>query len=182
MNSNNRSIAIFCSASELSKKYIKEAEEFASLMVERGYDLVWGGSDRGLMKTVASVVQEKGGKITGVTIDVFKNVARENADEMIIAQTLGERKGTMLDLSDAVVVFAGGIGTLDELAEVLELKKQGQHNKPVVVLNTDNFYKGLVMQLQRMQEEGLIHKSVNELIYFTESSREAMNFIQKNMN
>ena len=89
-------IAVFCSANDLEEKYTKQAEAFAKLMTENGYHLVWGGSDKGLMKIIASAVQKGGGKLIGVTIEVFNDVARKDADEMILAPTLGERKVTML--------------------------------------------------------------------------------------
>jgi uncharacterized protein (TIGR00730 family) len=170
-------IAVFCSANDLEDKYTIPVREFARLIAKHGYHLVWGGTDKGLMKEVASGVQEGGGKLVGVTLELFKDSARQNADEMIVAKTLGERKATMLLRSDAVVVLVGGIGTLDELTEVLELKKQGHHNKAVVVLNTENFYEGLKVQLQKMKDDGFIVQSLDDLVYFADKPEEAVNFI-----
>lgn len=172
-------IGIFCSANDLEEKYTVPAKEFAKLMTQHGYHLVWGGSDRGLMKVMASAVQEGGGKLTGVTIEVYKARARKNADEMIIADSLGERKATILEKSDAIVVLAGGIGTLDEVSEMLELKKQGQHHKPIVVLNTENFYEGFKVQLQKMKDDGFINQSLEDFIYFADTPQEAIDVINK---
>ena len=174
-------IAVFCSAAELGKKYIKPAEEFAKLIAENGYHLVWGGSDTGLMKVIADEVQASGGDLIGVTIEVYKDVIRKNVTEMIISPSLGERKATMLVRSDAIVVLAGGIGTLDEVTEVLELKKQGKHNKPVVLLNTAHFYDGLKIQLQKMQDEGFMHKPLGELIFFAGTPEEAIDYINRQL-
>lgn len=170
-------IAVFCSAQEIDEKYVKPAEEFARLLTKHGYHLVWGGTDKGLMKTIASAVAVGGGKLVGVSIARYQAFARKNVDEMIIAKTLGERKATMLERSSAIVMMAGGIGTLDEITEILELKKQGNHNKPIVVLNTDNFYKGLRSQLEKMKDEGFIPNNLAELIYFADSPEDAIVYI-----
>lgn len=174
-------IGVFCSANDLEEKYTKPAQEFATLMAKYGYDLVWGGSDRGLMKTIASTVQEGGGKLVGVTIEVFQQASRKNADEMILSTSLGERKATILARSDAIVVLVGEIGTLDELGEMLELKKEGKHTKPIVVLNTDNFYEGIKVQLQKMKDDGFITKPLEEYIYFAETPLEAIEYINKSL-
>jgi uncharacterized protein (TIGR00730 family) len=151
-------VCVFCSASDLPEKYTKPAVKLATLLADNGHNLVWGGSNVGLMRDIAAGVQEAGGKIIGVSMELLKNTARPGSDEMIIAKNLGERKALMLEHSDAVVTLVGGTGTLDELTEVFELKRHGLHAKPIIVLNTDNFYAGLQLQLQHMQEEGLLHR------------------------
>jgi uncharacterized protein (TIGR00730 family) len=172
-----KTITIFCSASDLENKYVKPAEEFARLLPRNGYDLVWGGSNTGLMKAVASAVKKSGGKLIGVSVEFYKHLLREDADEKIIAKTLGERKATMLLRGDAIAVLVGGIGTLDEVTEVIELRKQGHHNKPIVILNTENFYEGLKMQLQKMKNDGFIPNNLDELVYFADTPQEAINYI-----
>ncbi len=171
-------IAIFCSANELADKYVQPAREVSRLIAEKGYHLVWGGTDRGLMREVAEGVQSGGGKLVGVSLEVYKDFARKNADEMIITKTLGERKATMLLRSDAILVLVGGIGTLDELTEVIELKKQGHHHKPIIVLNTDNFYEGLKVQLQKMKDDGFILEALDEWVYFADHPEEAVAYLQ----
>ncbi|MBP7833002.1 MAG: TIGR00730 family Rossman fold protein [Candidatus Levybacteria bacterium] len=170
-------IAVFCSAYDLDEKYTKPACEFASLMPKNKYDLVWGGSDTGLMNLVASAVQNNGGKLIGISLEAYRAKARQNADEMIIAKTLGERKATMLERADAIIVLVGGIGTLDEATEIIELKKQKHHNKPIVILNTENFYEGLKVQLQKMKDDGFIPLPLDDLIYFADKPSEAIEYI-----
>ena len=174
-------IAVFCSAAELDEKYVKHAEEFAQEMARQGYHLVWGASNTGLMKTVADGVEKGGGELVGVSIDVFQAVIRPNATEIIMATSLGERKATMLMRADAIVVLVGGIGTLDEVTEVIELRKQGKHTKPIVFLNTDKFYEGLLIQLKRMKEEGFLHKPLEDIIYFADTVDEAMDYINEKL-
>lgn len=174
---NKKYIAVFCSAANLEEKYTKPAEEFARLMGQEGYHLVWGGSDKGLMKVIADEVEKAGGDLIGVTIDIFNDVIRQNITEAIVSPTLGERKSTMLLRSDAIVVLVGGIGTLDEITEVMELKKQGKHNKPIVLLNSDHFYDGFEIQLKKMENEGFMHKSLHELLFFAQTPEEAIAYI-----
>jgi uncharacterized protein (TIGR00730 family) len=177
-----KNIAVFCSANELEEKYTSPAKQFAQLIATNGYNLVWGGSDKGLMKVIADGVQAGGGKLCGISMELLKASARANADEMIFAKDLGERKKLMLEKSDAIVVLVGGIGTLDEITEILELKKHGVHNKPIVVLNTENFYEGLKVQMQKMKDDGFITKPIEDLIYFADKPEEVIAFIQKKLN
>ena len=133
-------VCVFLSAAELDERYTRPAREFAELLGKGGHTLVWGGSDTGLMKVVADGVQETGGRLVGISVDFLREWARKDADEMVFAEDLAERKALLLARSDAVVVMAGGLGTLDEATDILEQKKHGLHNKPVVLLNTAGFY------------------------------------------
>lgn len=177
-----RYICVFCSASDIAEKYTKPSVEFAIRLAQAGYGLVWGGSDKGLMKLIATAVQDHGGRLVGVSVEHLKNLARKNADEMIIAKTLGERKETMLARSDAIAVMPGGIGTLDELAEMIELKKHNLHTRPIVVLNTENFYEGLNVQLQKMKDEGFITRPLEELVFFARTPHEALQYISSRLS
>ena len=132
-------VGVFCSASDLAEKYVVPARELAKLIAEHGHSLVWGGSNTGVMKVMADGVQAGGGKIFGVSVEILKERARPDADEMVFAKDLGERKAMLLARSDVIVVLPGGLGTLDELSEILELRKHNAHSKRVVVLSTDGF-------------------------------------------
>lgn len=170
-------ICVFCSANELKDSYTKPAEEFARLIGENGHSLVWGGSDSGLMKVVASGAQEAGAKIFGVSVEFLKSKARKNADEMIITSDLGERKAMMLDRSDVIVMMVGGLGTLDEAAEILEHKKHGHHDKPIIILNSNGFYDGLQQQLQRMDSDGFLPGKLEDYVHFANTPASAMDYI-----
>jgi uncharacterized protein (TIGR00730 family) len=177
-------ILIFCSAREVAEKYQKDAIEFASLVAKTGHTLVWGGSNYGNMKLVADAAQAAGGKIIGITMEPLAAYARENADEMIVTKDLGERKRVMIERSDAVVVLAGGIGTLDEAMEVLAHKQIFLVQKHLVFLDTDGFYQGLKMQLERMDREGFLKKStesgpldMGKLVHFAMTPEEVMQYL-----
>ncbi|MFK8906004.1 TIGR00730 family Rossman fold protein [Streptomyces sp. YS-3] len=172
-------ICVFLSAADLDDRYTGPAREFAELLGKGGHTLVWGGSDRGLMKVVADGVQEAGGRLVGVSVDFLAVSARENADEMLFAGDLAERKALLLEKADAVVIMVGGTGTLDEATEILELKKHGKHTKPVVLLNTAGFYDGLKTQFRRMEDEGFLPMPLTDLVFFAEDGVGALAYLEE---
>lgn len=167
---------------DVGESYTKAAEAFATLVGRNGHTLVWGGSNYGTMKVIADAAQKAGGRIVGISVESIKKGARQNADEMIIAKDWPERKALLLSRGDAIVVLAGGIGTLDEVTEVLEYKKQEIHNKPIVFLNTDGFYDGFKTQMERMDKEGFLPKSLSNYASFAATPEEAMAYITSHGN
>jgi uncharacterized protein (TIGR00730 family) len=167
-------ICVFLSAADLDERYTRPAREFAEAIGKGGHTLVWGGSNTGLMKVVADGVQETGGRLVGVSVELFRDVARVDADEMVFAKDLAERKALLIAASDAVVVLVGGLGTLDEATEILELRKHKLHEKPVVLLNTAGFYDGLTTQLRRMDDDGFLPVPLAELVYFADEGADAL--------
>jgi len=172
-------ICVFCSGQEVDEKYREAAEELGKQMGSRGHTLIWGGSNGGLMRTVADAVQSAGGKIVGISVEFLREKAREKADEMVYAPDLPERKRLLRERSDAIVVLPGGTGTLDEITEVLELKKHGFYEKPIVFLNTDNFYEGLLIQLEKMESEDFLARPLKELALFAKTPREVIKRLEQ---
>ena len=174
-------ICVFLSSADLDERYTRPAREFAELIGKSGHTLVWGGSDNGLMKVVADGVRATGGRLVGISVGFLRDWARNDADEMVIAEDLAARKALLLARSDAVVVMAGGLGTLDEATEILELKKQGLHDKPVVLLNTAGFYDGLARQLQRMEKEGFLPVPLAELVYVADEGIDVIAHLEESL-
>ncbi|QKW09339.1 TIGR00730 family Rossman fold protein [Streptomyces sp. NA04227] len=172
-------ICVFLSAADLDERYTGPAREFAQLLGRGGHSLVWGGSERGLMKVVADGVAEAGGRLVGVSVEFLSEAARADADEMVVARDLAERKALLLAKSDAVVIMVGGMGTLDEATDILELKKHGHHDKPVVLLNTAGYYDGLRRQFQRMDEEGFLPRPLTDLVFFAEDPVGALAYLEE---
>jgi uncharacterized protein (TIGR00730 family) len=172
-------ICVFLSAADLDERYTRPAREFAKLIGKGGHTLVWGGSDVGLMKVVADGVQEAGGRLLGVSVDFLAARARAGADEMVIAKDLAERKKLLLENADAVVIMVAGTGTLDEATEILELKKHGHTDKPVVLLNTAGFYDGLKEQFRRMEDEGFLPRPLTDLVFFAEEPVGALAYLEE---
>lgn len=175
-------VCVFCSSNDVGKKYTDAARECAELIARHGHTLVWGGSDTGTMKVIADAAQAAGGKIIGISMELLRDKARPNADLMLVLPSLHERKVEMLRRADAIIVLPGGIGTLDEITETLELKKHLEHDKPVVFLNTDDFYAGLNVQLQRMEREGFLNHPLSDFLVFVQTPEEAMRYIEAHAN
>ncbi|MFF0224697.1 TIGR00730 family Rossman fold protein [Streptomyces sp. NPDC004629] len=172
-------ICVFLSAADLDDRYTRPARDFATLIGKGGHTLVWGGSDVGLMKVVADGVQEAGGRLLGVSVEFLSAKARRDTDHMVIAKDLAERKRLLLEKADAVVIMVGGTGTLDEATEILELKKHGHTDKPVVLLNTAGFYDGLKEQFRRMETEGFLPRPLSDLVFFAQEPVGAMAYLEE---
>jgi uncharacterized protein (TIGR00730 family) len=175
-------VYVSCSANNLAEMHTEPAKVLARLLAKNNHTMLYGGSDYGLMKVLADTIQQAGGKVVGITIPFYASDSRKNI-ELVVAKTLSERKTMLLERSDAIVVLAGGLGTLDELTEILELKKQDHHNKPVIILNTHGFYDGLKLQLQRMADERLLKvgervdepsKRLNHFVEFVATPQDVM--------
>ncbi|MBN6054881.1 TIGR00730 family Rossman fold protein [Nonomuraea sp. RK-328] len=174
-------ICVFLSAADLTDTYTRPARAFAELIGKGGHTLVWGGSDVGLMKVVADGVHECGGRLMGVSVDFLVDKVRTGVDDMVIARDLAERKRLLLQAADAVVIMVGGTGTLDEATDILELKKHGHTDKPIVLLNTAGFYDGLKQQFRRMEEEGFLPRPLSELVFFAEQPADAMTYLEQTL-
>lgn len=170
-------ICVFCSASDVGEEYTEAARELATRIANGGHTLVWGGSNKGTMKVIADAAQAAGGRIVGISVEKVRADARSNADEMVITRDWPERKATLLKRADSIVVLPGGIGTLDEATEVMELKKHDLHNKPIVFLDTQGFYDGFKLQMERMDKEGFLPKALSEFLYFARTPGEVMTYL-----
>lgn len=100
---------------------------------------------------------------------------------MVFAKDLAERKALLLARADAMVVLAGGLGTLDEGTDVLEQRKQRLHEKPVVLLNTAGFYDGLTLQLRRMEEDGFLSTPLADLVFITDDGASALAYLEESV-
>ncbi len=127
-------------------------------MAQAGIRLVYGGGNVGLMGIVARAVLDNGGEVSGIIPEFLK--ARElmlpDAQETIVVPDMHTRKRLMFEKADAFVAMPGGIGTLEELVEQMTWAQLGQHTKPILMLNTKNFWKPLLVLLEHMRETGFI--------------------------
>ncbi|HEY4513741.1 MAG TPA: TIGR00730 family Rossman fold protein [Candidatus Paceibacterota bacterium] len=176
--SNGMNITVFCSQYDVADKYKETAKEFAELLATGGHTLVWGCGDEGLMHIIADAAQSGGARIVGVIREEIKEKAFKTADEVIIVPNAYEMNLGLIERGDAIVSLVGGIGTLNELTEVIRMRKNGKHNKPLVIVNTDNFYGGLKGQLEKMHSEGFLTENVMDAIYFADTPTDAMSYIE----
>ena len=149
-------LCVFCASSrDLDPKYYAVAEELGRQMVQRGWGLVYGGGNSGLMGSVARSVTASGGYVVGVIPEFMKEreLAYTAAQELITVTTMRERKRIMDERATAFLTLPGGIGTLEELLEIITLRYIAVMDKPVVLLNQDGFYDDLLRLFDRMTQE-----------------------------
>lgn len=141
------SVCVYCGASSRADaKYGDLAREIGVAIARRQWTLVWGGGRVGLMGDVARGAKESGGRVVGIITEFLNQRERayEQADEMMFVKTMAERKLLLQTRADAFVILPGGIGTLDEIGDTLDLKNLNQHRKPIILLNQDGYYDALL--------------------------------------
>lgn len=154
-----KSICVFCgSAAGANPVYAATARELGRELAARKLALVYGGGRVGLMGEVASAALAAGGTVVGVIPHALalKEIAQEDCTELVVVDTMHERKALMADRSDAFVALPGGFGTCDELFEILTWAQLGIHNRPVAVLNVNGFFTPLLAWLDHIVTEGLL--------------------------
>lgn len=157
-------ITVFCASSFGTEKiYEEQAIALGKTLAEQNIELVYGGANVGLMGAVADGTLNAGGNVIGVLPNFLrsKEIAHQGLTELILVESMHERKTKMNDLCDGVIALPGGFGTLEELFEMLTWAQLGLHKKPIAVLNINGFYDPLLELLQTMTEKGLL-KEVNQ--------------------
>jgi uncharacterized protein (TIGR00730 family) len=158
-----RSICVYCgSSSGVDRSFELAAAQLGRTMAENGLRLVYGGGTKGLMGAVSRGVMEGGGKVCGIIprFLMHKEATEEalgSLDELIITEDMHERKHAMFERADAFVTLPGGIGTLEEVIEIMTWAQLGRHTKPIVLANIDGFWNPLIALLDHMREAGFIH-------------------------
>jgi uncharacterized protein (TIGR00730 family) len=160
-------IAVFCGSSRgKNEVYCEQACLLGETLVQRGIGLVYGGGNVGLMKYVADGVIRQGGEVIGI-IPAFlnkKGIVHTGLTELIVVETMHERKAKMNELADGVIALPGGYGTLEEFFEMITWGQLRLHQKPVAILNTNGFYNPLIQQIEVMTTEGFLKESYRELL------------------
>ena len=163
MQHNVRSICVYCGSQPgNSPVYVEAAKLLGKSLAEHNIRLTYGGGTRGIMGTVARSVIEHGGSVTGIipTFLIDQEASRHELGELsevIVVKDMHERKQMMFERSDAFVTFPGGIGTLEEIAEIMTWAQIGRHSKPMVLANINGFWNPLLQLIQHMSGEGFIH-------------------------
>lgn len=145
-------IAVFCGSSRrVAPIYFEAARTLGRTLAERGHVLVYGGGRTGLMGAVADAALAARGVVHGVILEEFieQDVHHRSLDELVRVGDMRSRKAGLDERSDAFIALPGGLGTLEELSEILSFRKLGLHHRPLVLLDIDDFYHGLVEQIRR---------------------------------
>jgi uncharacterized protein (TIGR00730 family) len=166
-----KSLCVFCgSRAGIESAYELAARDLGHAIADRGIDLIYGAGDIGLMSVVARAALENGGKVTGIIpkfIQAFE-VGSPGEIELIVVESMHERKRAMFELSDGFIALPGGLGTLDETIEMITWKQLQQHKKPVVLVNTNQYWKPFLKLVQAVVDGGFGHEGINELFSVVE--------------
>lgn len=165
-------ISIFCGAHEGNNPiYAQEAKNIAEIIAKKGINVVFGGGDVGLMKIVSDTALDNGVKALGISLRSLYELELVNPklDEVIVAETLLDRKDVFMQRSDAFIVLPGGVGSLDELAEVMASNQLGIINKPIGILNTAGYYDHLIAWMNKAVAEGFISDANFDELIITDS-------------
>ena len=163
-----KKICIFCGSSMgFDPIYKEKAAELGRILADHGCELLYGGGSVGLMKIIADVMMARHCMVTGTITQhlLDMRVGHPEIDNLIVVQTMSERKKILEDMADGFIAMPGGIGTMDEFFEVYVLSQLRVFDKPVALFNVNGYYDGLVSFINHMAEEGFMRKEhANNLI------------------
>jgi uncharacterized protein (TIGR00730 family) len=158
-----RSVCVYCGSSPgRDEIYAKAGHLLGRSLAKSGLRLVYGGGTKGIMGAVAEGALKAGGKVTGIIPRFLINkeateTALDRLDELLITDNMHERKHKMLEKSDAFVALPGGIGTVEEIVEIMTWGQLGHHRKPIVFANVKGFWNPMLALLDHIGNEGFIH-------------------------
>lgn len=175
-------ICVFSSSSSaVNSVYRDTAIDLGERLGKEGFDLTFGGANVGLMGVIAKTAQDHGARVTGVVPRslVEKGIAYQEADELIVSNNLRDRKEIIESKSDAFIALPGGFGTLEEIMEIITLKQLQLHNKPIVFINTNDYYDNLIAQFEIGYLENFAKKDFKELYYVSKFAEDAIDYIKR---
>jgi uncharacterized protein (TIGR00730 family) len=184
MDNINPVVCVFCGSSHGSDAaHASAARRMGTLIGEHGFDLLFGGGYVGLMGEVARSAREAGARVTGVLPEFLRYLEPPSPrdESVIFTADLQERKRVMLSKSDAFVVLAGGLGTLDEFFEVITSAQLGELPKPVVLVDHAGFYASLEALLARIVSEGFARPDIRSLYRRVERPEEAIDLLRERL-
>ena len=175
-----KSISIFCGAHEGNNpKYAQSAKIVSETIAKKGINVVFGGGNVGLMKIISDTALDNGVEVLGISLKSLHELelANPRLSEIVVTETLLDRKDEFMSRSDAFVVLPGGVGSLDELAEIMASNQLGIINKPVGILNTEGYYDHLLKWFDKAVEEGFISSANLKELLVSEDPQELVELI-----
>ncbi len=172
-----QSICVYCASStQINPLYFEAASELGKLFAENKLELVYGGGSNGLMGRLADVVLENGGTATGVIPQFMcdQNWNHQHLSNLIVTETMHERKEKMAFMSDAAVALPGGCGTFEELLEVITWKQLGIFTKPIIIVNINGYYDPLISMLHKAIEENFMRELHRDIWVVVNSANEVI--------
>ena len=178
---NSKNICMYGSSSNaLDEAYYQAARNLGRIFAKAGYGLVFGGGQAGLMGAASQGAKSVGGRVVGVIPEALNaaGLASEICDELIVTQTMRERKAVMEERSVGFVALPGGYGTLEELLEIITLKQLEYHNKPIVIFNTNGFYDLLIEMFLNLERQRFAHPETREVFFVSDDADEVLRYIE----
>ena len=176
-----RNVTVYCSSSrQIDQAFMAAGRELGHAIAARGWGLVYGGNRVGMMGELADAVRARGGRVIGVTPQLFidKGVHDTLADELIVADGMRHRKAMMEDRGDAFIALPGGLGTFEEIFEIICGKQLGYHNKPIVLLNVAGYYDPLLTMIEHGIATKFIRPAAPTLYHVATSIAAAMEYLE----
>lgn len=170
-------VCVYCaSSSKIDQAYFAATEELATSLVQHKIDVVYGGGAYGLMGKLADVILELGGNIKGIMPKFMNEIewAHRKVTDFEFTETMHERKAKFLEGIDGIIALPGGSGTLEELLEAITLKGLGLFTKPIIILDTQGYYKPLREMLQKCVDEKFMDPRHLQMWTFVDQPKEAI--------
>ena len=171
------SVTVFCSArTAIPKIYFTATAELGAAIAREGWSLVYGGNSVGLMETIAQSARDTGGKVIGITPQLMYDhgLSDSKADELIITANMRDRKALLEQRGDAFIALPGGLGTLEEISEIIVGRQLGYHNKPIVLLNIADYYRPMLEMIEHGIEQKFIIPRAWDLFFVATTVEQAI--------
>ena len=175
-----KNISIFCGAHEgKNPKYAQSAKIVSEAIAKKGINVVFGGGNVGLMKIISDTALDNGVEVLGISLKSLHalELANPRLNEIVVTDTLLDRKDEFMSRSDAFIVLPGGVGSLDELAEIMASNQLGIINKPVGILNTEGYYDHLLKWFDKAVEEGFISSANLKELLVSDNPEELVDLV-----
>ena len=175
-----KNISIFCGAHEgKNPKFAQSAKIISEAIAKKGINVVFGGGNVGLMKIISDTALDNGVEVLGISLKSLHalELANPRLNEIVVTDTLLDRKDEFMSRSDAFIVLPGGVGSLDELAEIMASNQLGIINKPVGILNTEGYYDHLLKWFNKAVEEGFISSANLKELLVSDNPEELVDLV-----
>ncbi len=175
-----KNISIFCGAHEgKNPKYAQSAKIISEAIAKKGINVVFGGGNVGLMKIISDTALDNGVEVLGISLKSLHalELANPRLNDIVVTDTLLDRKDEFMSRSDAFIVLPGGVGSLDELAEIMASNQLGIINKPVGILNTEGYYDHLLKWFDKAVEEGFISSANLKELLVSDNPEELVDLV-----
>jgi uncharacterized protein (TIGR00730 family) len=176
-----RALTVYCSSSSvIGRIHFDAAAELGRAIARNRWKLVYGGNAVGLMGHLANAVRAAGGKVIGITpqLLVDQGLADTRCDELVVTQGMRQRKALLEERGDAYIALPGGMGTLEEIFEIIVAKQLRYHTKPVILLNIDDYYRPLLKMIEHGIERRFIKPAACEAFFVADSVADALHHLR----